>query len=455
MSLLVKAKNLIEHTPYPIGRLLSRIPYSWRLGPVYANTLKDIAEFDKISVEEKKRHIFERCKCILAYAYKNNAFYKSFYLAKGFDPNKVQRFEDIERIPIVTKSDLRAVSLEERSNHQRGRICVNTGGTSGEPLQFYLDRHAFAREWAHMHTIWSKGNYATTDLKLTFRGKNLGRDAIRYNAVHNEYYVNAYISPEVQVQSIKPIARKVRFIHGYPSSVYEFVRYCVKKKPELLEVFRMNLKGVLLGSEYPAPVFRDLIEDQLDTRCICWYGHSEFAIFAPDIRNNLYIPFHCYGYCEAIPDGTEKYRLIGTSYYNTASPFIRYDTGDLVTPMFDKGLLAGFSIEAGRIGDFVEDANGNRISLTSLIFGRHHPIFGQARFVQIRQENPGKATLIVSLSPDHGYEKSEVRAGFDLSNVAIDFSIEIREKPLRSPSGKVPLLVQEKDALRSPKVEIR
>lgn len=175
---------------------------------------------------------------------------------------------------------------------------------------------------------------------------------------------------------------------------------------------------------------------------------------APEIRNNFYVPFHSYGYCEAIPDSAGKYRLIGTSYYNNASSFIRYDTGDLVTPVFDKGLLVGFGVEAGRIGDFVEDANGNRISLTSLIFGRHHPIFGQARFVQIRQERPGKATLIVSLSPDHGYEKKEVRAGFDLSHVAIDFSIEIRANPLRSPSGKVPLLVQQ-DTITRPNIEIR
>ena len=110
--------------------------------------------------------------------------------------------------------------------------------------------------------------------------------------------------------------------------------------------------------------------------------------------------------------------------------------------MFDDGLLKTFRIASGRVGEFVEDARGSRISLTALIFGRHHKIFDKARFVQIRQEKPGSAIFIVVLPKNHGLEDNDIRAGFDLSNVAIDFSIETREEPIRSPSGKVPLLVK-------------
>ena len=219
-------------------------------------------------------------------------------------------------------------------------------------------------------------------------------------------------------------------------------RFCAEENPKILEFLRLNLKAVLLGSEYPAPMYRDLIEEQLGVQTISWYGHSEMAILAYETEKFVYAPFQTYGYCEAVTDGKGNYRLVGTSYDNCVSPIIRYDTGDLIIPVFDEGLLVSFRIASGRIGEFIEDAYGSRISLTALIFGRHHKIFDKARFVQIRQEKPGMATLIMVLPKNHGLEDNDISAGFDLSNVAIDFSFETRKEPIRSPSGKVPLLVQ-------------
>lgn len=441
MNLTFRFKRLVEYVPPPMGKFLAHVPYSWRLGPVYGETRRDIGKFDQLSFEERKIQITERFKSILTYAYRNNEFYRNLCWQKEFDPYAVRTFEDIQKVPIVTRADLRDVEINNRSQRQIGRMLINTGGTSGEPLSFYIDRHAFAREWAHMHSIWSVADYRTTDLKLTFRGKNLGRSPLRYNAVHNEYLVNGYCPPKIQAESIKAIAQKVRFIHGYPSSIYEFVRFCAEENPKILELLRSNLKAVLLGSEYPVFIYRDLIEEKLRVQTISWYGHSEMAALAYESEKYVYVPFQTYGYCEAVPDGKGNYRLVGTSYYNRVSPFIRYDTGDLIIPVFDGGLLASFRIASGRVGEFVEDLHGRRISLTALIFGRHHKIFNTARFVQIKQEEPGRATIFVVLPKNHGLEDNDVSAGFDLSNVAIDFSFETRESPIRSPSGKVPLLV--------------
>ena len=76
-----------------------------------------------------------------------------------------------------------------------------------------------------------------------------------------------------------------------------------------------------------------------------------------------------------------------------------------------------------------------------MIFGRHHKAFDIADHVQIRQQEPGKATLVVSGS-------KEVLAGkdmadlFDLTNVAIDFDMEIVDKPIRTAVGKLKLKVR-------------
>ena len=441
MSLMLNLKRAAGNIPPPLGRLLARVPFSWRLGPVYANTQRDIESFSRLATAEKKAEIARRFVSFLKHVRDHNAFYGDLYARSGLEPGSVAAFEDVEKVPIVTKNDLRAVDLEARSSRGAGRILTNTGGSSGQPLHFYLDRHAFAREWAHMRFIWAKIGYETTDLKLTFRGKNLGDRPLKYNAVYNEYYVNAYAPPLAQAEAVGRIAKDIRVVHGYPSSIYEFVRYCAQENPRVLDPLRANLKGVLLASEYPAPVYRDLIEQELGAPTISWYGHSEMTILAYEVEKFVYAPFQTYGYCEAVPDGAGRHHLVGTSYYNLASPFIRYDTEDLISPEFDEGLLTRFRIESGRVGEFVEDANGSRISLTALIFGRHHEVFGKASFIQIRQEKPGKATIIVTIPEDLEVREDEIRAGFDDTNVAIDFDFETRHEPIRTPTGKVPLLV--------------
>ena len=441
MSRVLKLKRIVEHIPPSVGRLLSAVPYSWRLGSAYNRAQNDIDSYSRLSEEERKRFIFERVRDALHRACRDNSFYRSFYAQHGFDLGVVQTFADIRKIPIVTKADLQSANLEERATKIPGAIPTNTGGSSGQPLSFYLDKNAFAREWAHMHDIWSRASYRTTDLKLTLRGKNLQERHIVYNAVHNEYMLNAYISPTQQAQAVNAIAEGVRFIHGYPSAIYEFIQFCRKERPDVLTKLRRGIKGVLLGSEFPAPVYRDLIEEALGISCISWYGHSEFAILAPEGERYHYMPYQTYGYCEAVGDGTGDCRLVGTSYFNDASPFIRYDTGDLVTPDIDNGVLKSFQIAKGRVGEYIQDSAGNRISLTALIFGRHHKAFDNAKFIQIRQEAPGQATLVITVPKADEVNERELRDGFDKSNVDIVFSIEVREHPYRTPSGKVPLLI--------------
>ena len=137
-----------------------------------------------------------------------------------------------------------------------------------------------------------------------------------------------------------------------------------------------------------------------------------------------------YGLAE-VEDG----HLLGTSYHNFDMPLIRYDTGDLV-----EEVDGGFKIKEGRNGDFIEDKNGKKIPLTALIFGRHHKAFDVADYVQIAQTEPGKATLVVSGSQNVlvGKPMSEL---FDLTNVAIDFDMELVDKPIRTAAGKLKLKV--------------
>ncbi len=67
---------------------------------------------------------------------------------------------------------------------------------------------------------------------------------------------------------------------SHPSAIYEFILFCRKERPDVLAELCHGIKGALLGSEFPAHVYRDLIEEALGVSCISWYGH-ETPVFAP------------------------------------------------------------------------------------------------------------------------------------------------------------------------------
>lgn len=435
---LSKLKSLGEYIPEPAGKALAGVPYSWRLGKEYQRKREQLERFAKLGRREQKAWIEKALLPMVNWAKEEHPFYRDVYghldLKEGLDHFK--------NVPIIAKDDLQQVPLEKRSILEKGSYLTNTGGSSGSPLVFYLDSKAFAREWAHMHFIWERLGYRSTDLKLVFRGKNLGDRPLIYNPVHNEFVINAYCPYERIVDALwrKMRRNRIRFLHGYPSAIYDFIQYCLEHRSDIIEELSKSLKGILYASEYPAPIYRKPVEACLEVKSISWYGHSEFSVLAYEVEEYLYAPLHTYGYAEAVPSNV-GYRLVCTGYYNRVCPFIRYDTGDLIEPVEQDDILRTFRITAGRMGDFVTDGSGKRVSLTALIFGRHHPIFDQVRFLQIAQKDAGKAVIIVTREEHRKLSKEKAFSLMDLNNVNIKFDILVVDQPFRTKAGKVVLKV--------------
>lgn len=440
-SWTLRAKEFVERLPYSTGRFLSRVPFTVRLGPSYPATRKLMLDFNRMDADNQRSWILSRLQEIVSGAYDTIPFYRRHYKEAGYDPNHLTSLEHFKDVPVVTKADLRSASLEDRSLKSAGRMLLNTGGTSGEPLEFHVDRSAFAREWAHMHWIWRRQGYRPSHVKLTLRGRNLGEEALRYNAVHNEFLLNSYASDDQKAQAVTELMGRVRvdWIHGYPSLIADFADHLRDQHEDLSHRLSGQIRGALLGSEFPAPRYRSKIEETLSERTVAWYGHSEMCVLAYEEGENRYFPLHTYGYCEAVPFD-EGEHLVGTSYWNTAGPLIRYDTGDLISTENRSSPLNSFSVEDARTGEFVVDARGERISLTALIFGRHHEAFEQLSHLQVRQVAPGHIELL--LVPRTTQDAHRIHGRFDFSGT--DFQVDYRfiESPYRTKTGKIRLLVE-------------
>lgn len=433
MNIRLIAKTYVENIQGSLAHLVARIPFSLRFYPDYAKTREIIAQVGAMDSSEINRWTFSKLKPLVERTYAENSFYRVFYDRHGYHPDRLKSLAHFQDVPVVTKKDFMEFSLEERSTPASERLHINTGGTSGEPLEFYVDSKAFAREWAHMHLIWERFGYNYRHIKLTLRGKNLGNHLLKYNAVHNEYIVNTYADKQLVTEQLVGLGRlaKIRWLHGYPSVIAEFCVWLADHHTDVLDTLKPGLLGVLLGSEFPAPHYRKAIVETLGVPMVSWYGHSEMCVLAYEEALNEYVPFPTYGYCEAISMEDGIQHLVGTSLWNTVSPFIRYDTGDGIKADTGKGLVKRFSILDGRIGEFVVDRNGGKIGLTALIFGRHHAGFEQARHIQVRQSGPGKIELLI-VPRDPQIPLESLKDSFDFSNVKIDVQLRMIDEPVRT-----------------------
>lgn len=442
-SLLSVIKHQVESLPEAVGLPLSKIPFSLRLGPAYVRSYRMINALERVDRVVYEKNLLAHLRNLLKSSVEQVIFYRDFYQSKGFSPNDLQSLEDWSHVPIVTKADFQRVSIGERCQiHPRG-FKINTGGTSGQPLEFYLDNQSFAREWAHMHFIWKAHGYLPGHLKLTFRGSHFDSSKpLRYNAVHNEYIVNANTPMSSVVEAVMslPHSSIIRWLHGYPSLVAEFAHTLASFTFADRNLFRNRIFGILLGSEYPAPIYRKVIEDVLSANIVTWYGHSEMAVLARETSRGVYASLPTYGYTEAVRNECgEDYRLVSTSLHNHIHPFIRYDTGDLVEPVSQVGGSLAFRITEGRVGDFVHDRLGRRHSLTAIIFGRHHAAFEFVQHLQVRELCHGIVTLVVSRRRGCNMDKAELLGAFDLDDLDIKWEIEIVNEPIRTKAGKIKL----------------
>lgn len=441
-------------TIFTLGGGISRFSHYVRPGyrRRYRSVRKDIAAYDSYTTGRKKEYIFDKVFPLVKYAAGNIPFYKKFYADCGFSIGQLKDFDDIKLIPIVNKAILNGYPLEERSSSSAGsRFLMNTGGTSGDPLTFYVGREFMAREYSHMHYIWESHGYKRGDMRLILTGRSNLRDGVKYDPLRNILLLDIY-SPflnnaGILKETLSKTGKSKIFLHGYPSALDEFASYCSTDE-ELKTVLSAKLGSVFYCSEYPFPHIRENIENTFGVKGLSWFGHSEACILAYEKDADfVYAPLQTYGFTESIPNADGTSRLIGTSYDRYCCPLIRYDSEDVVDNLIEKdGLLESFMMADGqREGCYVFDKSGNKISVIGLTRGRHHPLFKYVSHMQLKQTVRGEVTVYYVRLPD-----TDFRFNADMFNSSdLDMDIKFMEvmRPIRSKNGKVSWLIKDEESI--------
>src|SRR6476620_1965511 len=81
-----------------------------------------------------------RLRALLAAAARDVPYYRELFERLSLDPANVRGIADLAQIPFLTKALIRANQDSLKSRVARHLARSNTGGSSGEPLIFFLGR---------------------------------------------------------------------------------------------------------------------------------------------------------------------------------------------------------------------------------------------------------------------------------------------------------------------------
>jgi phenylacetate-CoA ligase len=429
--LLEKVRNIVIDAPEFLTKPLGSIPINLKLFPSYGRSLDEIQKFRDLAPDKQNKFVLHKISNIVSHAYKNITFYQDFY---GSEP-KIQSFEDFYKLPLLNRHHIDG--LFNSIDKNKG-FCTNTGGTTGTPAQFALDRDCWGREWAHLLIHWQKYGYGRNGQLITMMGKNLGKNILfKYNPIHNEYNIDPYKFDQIDNPQLLKFFRSVKkkiLLQGYPTNIYRILKKLIETNEGLYFV-KNNIEAVFLSSEKPSEIINEFILDVMPSTRVCiWYGLSEQCVFAEgNIDKNIYFPHHTYGFTEVV-----KNEIIGTSFNNKLMPLIRYSTGDEAKVIKKNNELISELIIQGRKSEYVIDSDNNNISLVSFT-GRHHRIYNLVNFIQLYQDKPGTLHYFVVPKQECKSHKFSIKKDFMFDNdLKMVIKIHIIEEPIFTDSGKTP-----------------
>ncbi len=300
-----------------------------------AKAKRVLGEIQQKNNVEFEHYVDQQKQSIVSYHSENNDFYKSF--AKDLNPL------DWNSVPILTKNDLQQPleKLLSKGFSKRNIYIDKTSGASGNPFFFAKDKFAHALTWAIIQDRfgWFGLNFSSTKQArfygIPLRGKSYYIEKLK-DIISNRVRFNVFDLSDSALEKWLTIFKSNPFVYtnGYTSSILQFAKF-LKKKDIVLNTVCPTLKACVVTSEMLFEDDKLLMETQFGVPVVNEYGASELDLIAFQNPKNEWQVNSETLFVEVLDEHNnplpygEEGRLVITSLYNKAQPFIRYDIGDI------------------------------------------------------------------------------------------------------------------------------
>jgi phenylacetate-CoA ligase len=295
----------------------------------------DLLKIITLSAEDQQAYIEQKKGEIVAFHLENNPFYRELVGKEGLS--------NWDELPVLNKKNLQKPLLERLSKgYTLKNIYLNkTSGSSGDPFIFAKDKYCHALTWAS--NIYRFGWYGL-DFNSSYQARFYGipmdfignkRERLKDFLSNRFRFAIFDLSDAVLERFLNYFKnKKFDYINGYTSSIVLFAKF-LQRKNIVLTTVCPTLKACVVTSEMLFEDDKILLEKQLGIPVINEYGASELDLIAFENpkgewqmnSETLFIEILDEN-DKVLPYGQEG-RIVITSLYNKAHPFIRYDIGDI------------------------------------------------------------------------------------------------------------------------------
>lgn len=324
----------------------------------------------------------QRLRALLVDIGEHVPYYRDLFARLGFQPGSVTGLDDLRALPFLDKATIRAHTEALKHAHAKGLARFNTGGSSGEPLIFFigLERvsHDVAAKWRA--TRWWGVDIGDPEIVVWGSPIELGaqdrvrqlRDRVLRTELLPAFEMN---EPRLDAMVATIRARRPRMLFGYPSALTHIARHAEKRGQRMDD---LGLRVAFVTSERLYDDQRATISRVFGCPVANGYGGRDAGFIAhqcPSGGMHLTAEDIVLELIDRdgrpVPDG-EPGEIVVTHLATRDFPFVRYRTGDIAVRdpkpcACGRGLPLLKEIQ-GRSTDFVVAADGTVMHGLALIY---------------------------------------------------------------------------------------
>lgn len=334
------------------------------------------------SAEQIEALQLQRLQTLLATAGSEVPYYRDLFRRLGFEAGAVRHVRDLQALPLLDKAAIRAHTEAMKHPQASGLARFNTGGSSGEPLIFFIGKervsHDVAAKWRA--TRWWGVDIGDPEMVVWGSPIELGaQDRVRRlrDAIFRTELLPAFAMNEAKLDAMIAAIRRCRpkMLFGYPSALSHIARHAQARGVAMDD---LGIQVAFVTSERLYDDQRALIARCFGCRVANGYGGRDAGFIAHECpEGGMHITAEDIVLelidrdGRPVPDG-EAGEIVVTHLATSEFPFIRYRTGDVAVRdtrrcACGRGLPMLREIQ-GRTTDFVVAADGTVMHGLALIY---------------------------------------------------------------------------------------
>ncbi len=288
----------------------------------------------RLSAIELERLRVQRLRAVIRNAYEHVPYYRTLMKSAGVSPEEIRSPEDLQKLPLTRKEDLRAAGLERTTADWADLSrCTEarTSGSTGKPFAIYRTRREeVTRLQFQMAALLAVGFGPRDRFVMLIPKWDAPRRIHAALGLYRRSVIPCALSHDEQIQRLREF--KPTILWTSPSAMRTLIHNTGSRLRDVIDP-----RILILNTEVYDDLLKQQLESQLDAKIYNFYGAGEFGRIAWECTTHEGLHINSDHLIVESLNGDHpagfgnRGTAVITSLYSFAMPFIRYDLEDIST----------------------------------------------------------------------------------------------------------------------------